>query len=184
MSRSLYVGTTMERLSRPPSTAGESSFDPASDVRGTRPTYIVNVTINPGLAADPPSQAVDPDAAPVLTLLLPSSGGAATTEVPLRFVVRGSGYFVAAPAQPLPSWARALSAGSQVRWRVGDCVLPGTAAPATPASGAGAAGLPALRARHRRGHGQAAARGALQKAEIATGHPSSVEQAVGNKAYI
>ena len=112
------------------------------------PIYIVNITINPGLAADPAHRPIDADPASVLGLLLPSAGGGAAVEVPLRFVLRGSGYFVAAPAQPLPSWARSLQSSPQVRWRIGGRVLSGTAAPMPPGSDSVAAVLSELEARH------------------------------------
>lgn len=100
------------------------------------------------MVADPSPRTAD--ATSILALLLPSSDGGAVAEVPLRFVVRGSGYFVAAPAEPLPSWAQALRLAPRVRWRVGDRVLEGVATPTPTRSGSAAAVLLELEARHGR----------------------------------
>ncbi len=103
------------------------------------------------MAAEPPSRTVDADAESVLALLLPSPDGGAATEVPLRFVARGAEYFVAASSMPLPAWARVLLSAPQVRWRVGDRILAGTAAPTPQGSESAAAVLSELEARHGRG---------------------------------
>ncbi len=84
---------------------------------------------------------------PVLKLF-PSGSSPGSAGVPLRFVVRGSDYYVVAPGRKTPGWARALGTSPLVEWTVEGRILSGVATPASHDSARVFDVLEELEARH------------------------------------
>lgn len=84
--------------------------------------------MRPGSFVDQVQAAEASRDATILTLF-PSGSRPDAPGIPLRFVVRGSDYYVVAPKREMPAWARGLRTSPSVSWHVDGRLISGVATP-------------------------------------------------------